>query len=200
MRILAAGDIHGDTSLSEKLAETAIKEKVDYVILTGDLTLGDRSTENILGPFIKKNIKVLFIPGNHESFATADFLELKYGAKNMHGSSIKKDDIGFFGCGGANIGIHQLTEKEIYDTLRKGFIEIKDSKKTIMLTHVHPKGTMMEQFTNFFPGSEGVRSAIEQFKPDLLLCSHVHEAEGIEEKIGKTKVINVGRVGKLIDL
>ena len=69
-----------------------------------------------------------------------------------------------------------------------------------MVTHVHPSGTLMEKFTDFFPGSSGVRKAIEKFQPDIALCSHVHEAEGIEEKIGKTKVINVGRKGKIIEI
>ena len=69
-----------------------------------------------------------------------------------------------------------------------------------MVTHVHPSGTKMEKFTSIFHGSEGVRKAIKKFKPDILLCSHVHEAEGIEEKVGKTKVINVGKKGKIIDI
>ncbi|MCX8147364.1 MAG: hypothetical protein N3D84_02765 [Candidatus Woesearchaeota archaeon] len=69
-----------------------------------------------------------------------------------------------------------------------------------MVTHVHPAGTKMEKFTKFFQGSEGVKKAIERFKPDIILCSHVHEAEGIEEKIGKTKVINVGKKGKIIEI
>ena len=58
----------------------------------------------------------------------------------------------------------------------------------------------MEKFSNIFPGSEGVKKAIDTFKPDFLLCSHVHEAEGIEEKIGKTTVINVGKKGKIIEV
>ena len=58
----------------------------------------------------------------------------------------------------------------------------------------------MEKFTDFFPGSTGLKSAIERFKPDIVLCSHVHEAEGLEEMVGKTKVINVGRKGKIINI
>jgi Icc-related predicted phosphoesterase len=69
-----------------------------------------------------------------------------------------------------------------------------------MVTHVHPSGTLMEKLTSIFPGSDGIKKAVEKFKPDLLLCSHVHEAEGIEEKLGKTKVINVGKKGKIIDI
>ena len=58
----------------------------------------------------------------------------------------------------------------------------------------------MEKFTKMVPGSDGVRRAIERFKPDILLCSHVHEAEGIEEKMGDTKIFSVGRKGKIIEI
>ncbi len=200
LKILAAGDIHGDTGLAKKLAERAKQEKVDLVVLCGDLTYGETSTANIIGPFKKLNEKVLLIPGNHETIATADFLAELYGVKNIHGYSVKYGDVGIFGAGGANIGLFQLEEKEIYDLLKKGFDKIKYLKKRIMVTHVHPSGTMMEKFSDIFPGSDGVRKAINRFQPDILLCSHVHEAEGIEEKIGKTKVINVGKKGKIIEI
>lgn len=200
LKILAAGDLHGDTSLAKKLAERAEKEKVDLVVLCGDLTLGESSTENLIGPFVKKKEKVILIPGNHETIATADFLSELYGVKNLHGYSVRYKDVGIFGAGGANIGLFQLDEKEIYDLLKKGFDKIKYLEKKIMVTHVHPEGGKIEKFTKFFPGSSSVKKAVEKFKPDILLCSHVHEAEGIEEKVGKTRIINVGKKGKIIEL
>jgi Icc-related predicted phosphoesterase len=199
-KILASGDIHGDTGLAKKLAEKAEKEDVDLVILCGDITDAEQNTDNLIGPFVKKNKKVILIPGNHDSFATADFMAELYGVKNIHGYSVKYKDTGIFGCGGANIGLAQLEEGEIYDLLKKGFDKIRYLDKKIMVTHVHPTGAKMEKFTDIFPGSEGVRKAIDKLQPDILLCSHVHEAEGIEEMVGKTKVINVGKVGKIIEI
>ena len=200
LRILAAGDIHGDVDLAKKLAEKAKKEHVDLVVLCGDLTYADQSTDNLIKPFKKLHEKVLLIPGNHEPVATADFLAELYEVKNIHGYSVKYKDVGIFGAGGANIGLFQLDEKEIYDLLKKGFDKIKYLKKRIMVTHVHPSESKIEKFTKIFPGSSGVKKAIDSLQPDLLLCSHVHEAEGIEERIGKTKVINVGRRGKIIEI
>jgi len=200
MKILAFGDLHGDTRLAEKLAEKADKEHVDLVIICGDITNFESSTDGLMGPFVKRHQKVLLIPGNHESVATADFLAEFYGLKNIHGYSVKYGHVGIFGAGGANIGVAQLTEKELYDTLKKGFDKIKYLKKKIMVTHVHPTGTKMEKFTKFFPGSDGIKRAVNKFKPDIMLCSHVHEAEGLEEKIGKTRVLNVGKVGKIINI
>ena len=200
LKILAAGDIHGDQNLAERLAEQAEKEKCDLVILCGDLTMNEMSTANIIGPFKKRHEKVLIIPGNHETVATADFLAEMYGVRNLHGYSVTYGDVGLFGAGGANIGLFQLEEKELYDLLKKGYDKIKHINKKIMVTHVHPSGTKMERLTDIFPGSTGIRKAIDKFKPTIMLCSHVHEAEGIEEKIGDTRVINVGRKGKIIEL
>lgn len=200
LKILAAGDIHGDTRLANSLAEKAKKEKVDLVILCGDLTFAESSTSNLIGPFVKRKQKVLIIPGNHESFATADFLAELYGVKNIHGYYVVYKDVGIFGCGGANIGVNQISEEEIFNNLKKGFQNIKELSKKIMVTHIHPEGTKMGKLTSFFPGSIGVTKAIKEFKPDLLLCSHVHEAEGIEEKLYDTKIINVGRRGKIIEI
>lgn len=199
MKILAAGDIHGDSELAEKLASRSDAENVDVVILCGDLAGPNEKTDNIIGPFVKRKKNVLFIPGNHESFATADFLAEVYNVTNLHGYSIKYKDIGLFGCGGANIGLESLKESEIFGILKTGFERVKDLKKKIMVTHVHPSDSKMESFSSFVPGSSGLKKAIDEFKPDYLFCSHVHEAEGIEEKIGDTKVINVGRQGKIID-
>ena len=200
MKILAAGCLHSNSDLIEKLAVQAENENVDLVVLAGDLTFGEASTDNILGPFVKRNKKVALIPGNHETTATADFLAERYGAANLHGYGMTRGGIGFFGCGGANVGLFQLTEDEIYSHLKKSHRYVEDARKRIMVTHVHPAESMMEMFSDFVKGSTGVTRAIETFKPDILLCSHVHEASGLEETIGSTRVVNVSKTGKIIEV
>jgi len=71
-----------------------------------------------------------------------------------------------------------------------------------MVTHVHPKDTKMGAFGHPLvkEGSDGVKKAVRKFQPDILICSHIHEASGIEEKVGKTRVINVGTEGKIIEI
>ena len=198
MKILALGDIHGDKDLTKKQAARAKKEKVDLVVLCGDLTQGEQSTEGIIGPFVKNNIKVVLIPGNHETLATADFLAELYDVTNLHAYSIKYKKLGLFGCGGADIGLSQLSEKDIFNSLEKGFKNIEKLKKKIMVTHMHPADSKSE-FSGF-RGSKSIKKAIEKFKPDFALFSHIHEGEGLEEKIGKTRLINVGRKGVILEI
>jgi|SRR3989344_5030032 len=198
-KILAAGDFHGDKRTAERLADLAEKENVDLVILNGDI-VEEKDTSGIIGPFIKKKQKLIIIPGNHETIATTDFLAELYNITNLHSYYIKFKNIGFFGCGGADIGLNKMTEKEIFNSLKKSFEKIKDMPKKIMVTHIHPSGTLMEKFSRFVKGSTGLKKAIDEFKPDILICGHVHEAEGIEEMVGRTKVINVGKKGKIINI
>lgn len=199
MRILGAGDLHGNLFLAKALAEKAVSEKVDLVVLCGDL-IDEDSSDNILKPFKDKSLKTLFVHGNHESRASADFLAYINKAKLLHGYAAKYDDVGFFGCGSANIGIHGLSEKEIFNTLDKAHKGISYLDKKVMVTHVHPSGTKMERLSRFVPGSLGVSEAIKKFKPSVVLCSHVHEAQGLEEFVDGVHVINVGPKGKIIDL
>ncbi|MFH1682726.1 MAG: metallophosphoesterase [Candidatus Woesearchaeota archaeon] len=198
MKILALSDIHGDRTFVRKMAERGAEEKVDLVLLAGDLVGFDGSVDGLIGPFKEKGLEVGLIPGNHEGMAEISFLVERYGIKNLHGYVLKKGDVGIFGCGYGDVGLHQLNEKDFFDTLKKGHDYLKDIKKKIMITHIQPKDSLIG--LGLFPGSEGVRKAVMEFQPDFHLCGHVHETEGIEEVIGKTRVINVGKKGKIIEL
>lgn len=203
MKILAVGCIHGDILKVRKLAEKAEKESVDLVVLCGDLTYADTSSENLIGPFLKKHKRVLFVPGNHDSLETMYLLQDLYKITNLHGYSVSINGIGFFGCGGAPyVGPNlTLSESEIFDKLSKSHDKIKNLSKKIMVTHAHPKGSIGENLAHpIIKSSKSIRKAIDKFKPDLLLYSHVHEAQGIEEIIGDTKLINVCKEGVIVNI
>jgi hypothetical protein len=198
-KILAIGDIHGDTGLVKKLADKAVKENVDLVILAGDLTFAEQSTKNIVGPFIKAKKKVLLVHGNHEGIATADFLsELYPDTKNIHGYSMTFNEVGIFGAGGADFGNDAMSERDFKKAIGKAHDKIKSSEKKILVTHMHPKGTKSE--ITGFEGSKSIREAIEKYQPDFAIFGHIHEAGGTEDKIGKTKVINVARKEKIFEI
>ena len=196
VRILAAGDFHGDKQTAVYLANKAVYEKADLIVLNGDI-VEENDTEGVMYHFVKTGKPVFLVPGNHDWFAT-DFLAAQYNATNLHGRSIQHGDVALIGCGGTNAGINMLTEQEIYDIVKETNRGITASKK-LLVTHIHPAGGIMESFSQFVRGSAGLRKAIEATKPDVVVCGHVHEAEGIEEKIGNTLVINVGKKGKIIE-
>ena len=143
LRILAASDLHGDSKLARRLADKAERENVDLVVLCGDIT-GWTETKDIIKPFKDKEKRVLILPGNWDSFATTDFLASVYGVKNIHGYSATYETIGFFGAGGAvsSPGPGRITENEIFKTLEKAHLGLKGIEKKIMVTHMHPQGSL----------------------------------------------------------
>ena len=198
VKILAIGDIHGDTGLVKRLAEKAEKESVDVIILAGDLTMAEQSIESLVGPLVNTKKQVLLIPGNHESAATIDFLSRSYGAKNLHGYGMLIKGIGIFGAGTANMGQHSIGDSGIADLLEKAHKEIEGAKKQVMVTHIHPYGSRSEMFG--FKGSVAVRKAIDKFQPEIHISSHIHEAGGMEEHFGKTIAINVSKRERIFEI
>ena len=199
LKVLAAGCIHGDTNLVQRLAEKAERENVDIILLCGDLTTGQKEMRNIIRPFKERNKKILFVTGNHDGLALGDFLASYYNIKRLHGDYAAYNGVGFFGVSLANIGLDALTDEEFFETLGQGHERVKHLDKKIMITHVHPANTKMESITGF-PGSSGIRDAIYKFQPDFVFCSHLHELSGFEEKFGKTRIINVSRTGKVFEI
>lgn len=202
VRILAFGDIHSDKRKAKELAAEAKKKNVDLVILTGDLTYND-DLSGIIGPFSKVGVKVLVIHGNHEDSSCLNVLEELYdNAKSIHGKYHIHDYVGFFGSGGADCYPIPTSESDIEKMLNKAHGELvkkgKNLRKKVLVAHHHPSGSSSE-FSGF-SGSTSVRKAIETFRPDLALFSHIHEASGMQDYIGKTRAVNVARRGTIIDL
>ena len=197
LKILAAADLHGSIDIAEKLAEKAKKNKVDLVVLAGDLH-GPLEGGDIIEPFKKRKQKIVFVPGNWDSIDEVDIIKKKHKIKNLDGYYVTYEGINFVGFGNPDFSLFP-DEKKTIEKLKKNFekIKTKDGKK-ILVSHLHAAGSKAE-FSGW-EGDKGLRKAIDYFKPDVFISAHIHEAEGIEEKIGKTKVIQVGRKGRILEI
>lgn len=199
-KILAISDIHGDSQLAKKLAKRAEKEKVDLIIIAGDITLVDREVKGIIKPFTDLNKEVLLIPGNHDTLSTIrSMVDFYPTAKNLHGYSVMKGDLGIFGAGyDSNVGPFWVEDEDIFKTLKKSHDGIKDAKKKLMITHAHPSGGKLEKLG--FVGSKAVEKAIKKFKPNLAISGHIHEGGGIVEYLHGVKSVNVARNAAIFEI
>ena len=196
LRVFVAGDFHGDSRISKKLASDAEKNNVDLIILICDFT-GPVKTKDIIKPFIEKKQKVLFVPGNWETKGDAENFADMYGIKNLEQNYVGYKGVGIFGIGASDWTLYPDDEKA-FNHLKRQHEKLKNLEKKIMVSHIHAAGTKSE--LSGIPGSDGIRKAIEKLQPDLFLAGHIHELEGAEEKIGRTKVINVGRRGRIFEI
>lgn len=197
LRILAAADLHGDNELAERLAEKAKKAKVDLVILAGDLH-GAFEGGNVISPFKKAGQKVVFVPGNWDSIDEVDIIRKRHKIKNLDGYYVNYKGVNLLGFGNPDFRLAP-DEKKTIEKLGKNFEKLKTHKgKKVLVSHLHAAGSKAE-FSGI-KGDTGLRKAIDYFEPDVFISAHIHEAEGIEEKIGKTKVVQVGRKGRILDI
>ena len=201
MKFLAFSDHHADPRLQAQMYDTVKAQGIDLVFIPGDFCpqFSDQIPANLVGPFLGLKSKVYVLHGNHETEASARFVEQKYHLNQFTG--FVHDDVGFFGAGGADIGPFPTNDDDIFEALQEGHEKVKHAKKKVMITHVHPQGSISEKMCPVpETGSAAVRRAIDEFQPDLVICGHIHEAGGIEEHIGKTKVVNVACRGKVFDI
>jgi uncharacterized protein len=192
LKILAAGDLHGSEAIAENLARKAKRDKVDLVILAGDISSPFKK-EKVLGHFRERGLETIFVPGNWDSDLDVKFMKEMYSANSLERGYVKKGEIGFFGIGNSNFKLDHDIEKDIPKLQEIFKLTEGKLRKRVLVSHLHVAGSKAE-FSGF-KGSYVLRKIIEELKPDLVISSHIHEAEGIEEKIKKTKIIQVGSKG-----
>lgn len=195
LKILAAGDLHGSLDIAKRLAKKALDEKVDLIVLAGDIYGYEHGKPGILKPFSDLGHRVLFVPGN------CDFdedIKMLGEGKNLHGYYVKYNDVGIVGIGSPNWKLRLL--KSDFDLVNKNFSKMK-ADKSVLVSHLHAAGTRGEAFGfKGWTGDEVLRDVVKKFQPDLLISAHIHEAEGIEDLIGKTKIVQVGRGGSVLEI
>lgn len=182
--MLVFSDLHEEDVYLERLGEHA-KEGFDYILIAGD-------SANHLASFIEDVVKTFpdayIIPGNNEDRNTMSVLSK---TKNyLHGKRIEiSDGLNVVGFGFSNPTpfhtANELNEGQIYEKMEKLNID----GKTILLLHAVPF-EVLDEVKGTHVGSKSIRKIIEEKKPFLAVCGHLHEIEGVD-KIGETIVVKV---------
>ena len=185
LKILAISDIHGSLPLLEQIIKRH-KDNVDLIVYCGDLIEGNIDTERFLETFPKE--KTILIPGNCDNIEV-----LSKSPMNIDRKIVEIDGYKFCGVGGSLItpwnSNYEWTEEEVEEVLKK-FPE-----KCILVTHSPPKFLLDKTSTGLHVGSEKLLEFIEEKRPILVICGHIHEAKGVM-KYKDTILVNPGCFGK----
>ncbi len=194
MKIISFGDVHMATGNLTRMGE--VFRDTDLIIVSGDLTNfgGVRDARKVLDDVRGACSRVLALPGNLDHREVTPFLESEGVA--LHGKGIVVDGVGIFGCGGSNITPFntptELTEDEIYETLKEGHAAVQGCRPLLMVCHTPPFQTKCDRIIGGKPvGSIAARRFIEEIKPDLCISGHIHESAATDV-IGATTIINAG--------
>ncbi len=197
MRMFVASDFHGTLEAVKAVKEFAMAEKVDCIVLTGDIT--NFGTVNlaykIINDLAQTKAPVLYVPGNCDPPELANFEKEKVNGFCLHGRGTRVKNVAFIGVGGSPPTPFEtpfeITEKEILEVLEKGLKDVA-IQNGVVVSHSPPYGSSLDLTRmGIHAGSKNVRKFITEKRPALLLCGHIHEAKGVE-KIKNTTCINVG--------
>lgn len=199
MKILAFTDIHGSLQALKRIEQKTKSQNPDLLVCTGDVTIFEHGIIGILRKLNKLNKKIIMIHGNHEAAST--YIKLSRLFKNIifiHKNHFIKNNVLFLGYGGGGFAMIDKGFEKFAKTKFKEIIKNNQDKKIILVTHAPPYKTRLDKLMQGHCGNKSIRHFVEGNKIDLLICGHLHENFGKEDKIGKTKVINPGPFGKII--
>ncbi len=196
MKILVFSDLHGDDLLISKVKE--LSKNVDLAICCGDITPIHGDTSNAARKIGRLDTNLLIIPGNFELPNILDEVCREHGWINIHGKAFEMGDLVIAGCGGACIGPFN-TPYEISEDEFKAILSRIEPIPNILVSHTPPFGST-DEVRGKNIGSRVLREYIEENRPKLNLCGHVHENGGKEVMISNTRVMNVAREVRVIDI
>jgi Icc-related predicted phosphoesterase len=194
MTLLCLSDIHGEGSGLEAVA--AASQDADLIIIAGDVTQrgGRADAERVISPLLASGRRVLALAGNMDREGVGLFLEER--GIGIHGKGTVIGEVGFMGLGGSNptpFGTpFELRAEEEAGLLAKGYLQIAQSRRKVLISHAPPKDTRLDRnFTGLHVGSSEVRKFILSHDIHLCICGHIHEARG-EEVLGSALCVNLG--------
>jgi len=186
MKILAVADIHGSQYRLNIILKNVEKYSPDLVIICGDITQfgpGDVA-KNFLDQI---PVETFAVHGNIDTEDVSKGID-ESKAIGIHLKRVEKSGISFIGIGGGNpISLH--TKLSIPgDKTEKSIGNLTD-ETTVLLSHIPPYGLQDKVFLGLHSGSKELREIIDECKPRLVLCGHIHENPGFT-KTDKTTVVN----------
>ena len=179
MKFLAISDIHGEEN--ENLYNYVKENDIDLVLVAGDIT--DFGPLEFVGQFMDNlfdcDCDVVAIPGNCDPSGICNSIT-ESGALCLHNNIIAYGDAVIFGYGGSNPTPFdtpgEIQDNKIYGDVYELLAEYdylandKVPKVRILLTH----------------------ASIHEFKPEISICGHIHEAKSISKLGDNTIVANPG--------
>ncbi|ADN49503.1 metallophosphoesterase family protein [Vulcanisaeta distributa] len=163
VKILHISDVHGNRYYIGSIG--GVIKDVDVVVVSGDFE--DPEILDVLSNYSRP---VYAVMGNMDPYGIRSRVQ-KY---LVEGRIIP---IGLFYLAGYPINME----------------EVKDlGPRLILISHYPPYGTNVDKAWNgSHIGSKSVRRFVENVRPLVVLCGHVHESRGVD-RLGNTVIVNPG--------
>jgi Icc-related predicted phosphoesterase len=198
VKILAFSDLHRDLEQGAKLVE--MSADADVVIGAGDFASVHEGLEETIGALSGIEAPTVLVPGNNE---TADALRAAAAgwsaAAVLHGEATMIQGVEFYGLGA---GIPVTPWDWSFDLDDEAATEMLAGcpEDAVLVLHSPPRDHCDSAGDGSHFGSPALLRAIEERRPRLAVCGHIHESWGCESAIGPTPVHNLGPTGTWLEV
>jgi hypothetical protein len=197
VKLLIFSDIHSDLKALEGLVQT----EADYYFAAGDLVSWARGLERCGEILKQRRDRIYVLPGNHESAEQIAAFCTKYGFHDFHEKSLRVANYHVAGLGYSSPTPFDTPGEYSEAELAARLARFEKLEPLVLICHAPPYGTALDQVRKgLHAGSKSVRDFVDRHQPAYLFCGHIHEAEGVSVELGKTRAINVGKRGYLLEL
>lgn len=198
MKLLAFSDLHRDLDQAAELARMATA--ADVVIGAGDFASVHEGLEETIAALAGIEQPTVLVPGNNETVdalreATAGWAA----ATVLHGEGTAIGGIDFFGLGA---GVPTTPWEWSFDLAEEEAAAMLAAcpPGAILVLHSPPRDHCDSGGDGTHFGSPALLRAIEERRPRLAVCGHIHESWGCESQVGSTPVRNLGPRGTWLEV
>jgi Icc-related predicted phosphoesterase len=198
VRLLAFSDLHRDLGQAAKLVE--MSAEADVVIGAGDFASIHEGLEETIDALAPIETPTVLVPGNNETEqALREVSEGWAAATVLHGAGMTIEGTEFFGLGA---GIPVTPWDWSFDLDDEAATELLSGcpEGAVLVLHSPPQGHCDSNGADMHFGSPALLRAIEEKRPRLAVCGHIHESWGCESQVGETPVRNLGPSGTWIEV
>jgi uncharacterized protein len=198
MKLLAFSDLHRDLDQAATLVE--MSAEADVVIGAGDFASVHEGLEETIAALSAIETPTVLIPGNNETDEALREATAGWAAATvLHGEGTTIDGAEFFGLG-AGVPITPWDWSFDLDDEAASEMLVGCPEDAVLVIHSPPRGHCDASASGDHFGSEALLRAIEQKRPRLAVCGHIHESWGCESEIGETPVHNLGPAGTWLEV
>ena len=197
MKLLIFSDIHNDWKTLEHL----LSVEADFYIAAGDQVTWERGLDRCGEILQSRADRMYVLPGNHESASDIATMCARHGLHDFHERHFQTGSWHVAGLGYSNPTPFNTPGEYSEPQMAQRLQRFAELSPLVLICHCPPLQTPLDRIrSGLHAGSRAVRDFIDRHQPEWFFCGHIHEAEGVEVKLGKTRARNVGKRGYLLEL